>query len=195
MNHRHFYLCNFNLIFMVAVVLVVSYSSLTYASKKHHKAHQHGLVTLKIALDKKQSETKWKIDFDLEGPSESFYGFEHEAKTNAEKKAQKDALDILKTKWNDLVTLDDKLECTTKNEKIEVDHENDDDHHHGEHRDVEGEWSAVCEKDPRGSKMIFKLGNHFPRIRQLRVEFLSDDATPPARLPKGLGEVILSKTP
>ena len=53
-------------------------SPLSYA-KKSLKSHVNGHVKLSVAVDKKQ------VFVELEGPAESFLGFEHKPKTAKEK--------------------------------------------------------------------------------------------------------------
>ncbi len=176
--------------------------STTFAKEKGHRAHEHGMVQVQIASEGK------KLSIVLESPAESFYGFEHEARTEGEKKAQNSALDVLKNKLSELIVLDASLQCTWSNVKLEVvkeeedDHEDEKDHeghqhkshkeeHHGEHREVRGEWSADCKKSPSGSFAQFTFSKYFSRIGKIKVDVLSDQKQSHQELKKGDGKVQL----
>lgn len=187
----------FALNILVGLAALCLHSS-TFAKGKGHGAHEHGVVQLQIASE------GTKLSIILQSPSESLYGFEHEARTETEKKAQNSALTILKNKFSELIVLDTSLQCKWSNLKVEVvdedeeedehDHENHKTHknkHHGEHREIRGEWTADCKKSLSGSSAIFKFSTHFARIQKMKVDVLSDQRQSHQELKKGDGKVQL----
>lgn len=175
---------------VLLVLFTATYYSSAFANGKGHGAHEHGVVQLKIAVE------GTSLSIILQSPSESFYGFEHEAKTASEKKAQGSALDLLKNKLSELIVLDPALLCSWSNVKLDVvkeeeDDDGDKDEHHGEHREIRGEWTAACKKSPGGSLAAISFSKHFNRIGKMNIDILSDQKQSHHELKKGDGKVQL----
>ena len=62
------------------------------AEKRHHEAHVHGVAEINIAVDGS------KADVEFRAPAESVMGFEHEAKSESDKKKRDAALERCKRK-------------------------------------------------------------------------------------------------
>ena len=94
-------------------------------AKKSLKSHVHGHVKLSVAVDKN------KVFVELEGPAESFLGFEHKPKTAKEKASWKKLQSIWKDKSADLFSISNGFNCSSEKKKIALVHEEDhhDDHH------------------------------------------------------------------
>jgi len=164
---------------MKSKLAYIIFASLTLTSSLWaHGAHEHGVAHVKIAYEQN------KISFELQAPSETFYGFEHEAKTDAEKKAKDEALSQLKTNFQDLVVFDSELNCTFKNTRLEVKKEDG-------HSDVEGSWTAECKKSPSKTFLTFRFSKAFPRLNEMRIELLSDQKQSQEKLKKGDGRIQL----
>jgi len=142
---------------MSLVLSMLLLATPAFAQHKHDHgkglgAHEHGAIKLEIAVEGKS------IEVDLDGPAESFIGFEYAPKTDKEKKAFKDA-EALWTK--DLLTklfvLDKKLGCTSS--EVSFKQEMDEDHNKGAkkesgtHSDIEAEAKIVCAPDLKGQKL------------------------------------------
>ena len=93
--------------------------------KKALKSHVHGHVKLSVVVDNKQAF------IELEGPAESFLGFEHRPKTAKEKASWKKLQSIWKDKTGDMFSIEKSLSCSFQKKKIALVHEEDDHHDHG----------------------------------------------------------------
>jgi len=131
---------------MLAVVLSLSLAAPALADEEHRElgAHVHGHGTLNIAVE------GTRVELELEAPGMDLVGFEHEAKTDA----QKAAIEAAKTKLKDplsLFKLPDAANCKLADAKIEIaaakggdghdhshDHGHDHDHKAGHDHDHDG---------------------------------------------------------
>lgn len=131
---------------------------------EHHTAlgsHEHGSVKMSMAIDGK------KVEIDLEGPSESFLGFEHKAKS----KSDLQALQRAKELWNaeiltKIVMLDSKLDCKIDSTSFEQTQPA------GEHSEIEASAQFTCAMDLKGSDMKIGLKDKFPKIKKLKLEII-----------------------
>lgn len=105
---------------------------------REHKAHQHGSGKLAIAFE----GAKGEIEF--EAAAEGVIGFEHQAKSDKDKKMEADAVALFETKISEMVQFDAALKCQIQKEEIKV-------HREGKHADFEAEFKVTCEKSPEGS--------------------------------------------
>ena len=146
--------------------LVVSLISLSVLAHEHreHGAHQHGAGKMGIAFDGKAG----KIDFKI--ASESIFGFEHEAKSAADKKRKTEGLKLLETKMSEMVSFEKSLNCVITTEKIEVLQEKK-----SSHSDTAASYNVTCEKSPAGSELVFNFQSVFPKIRDLDVDVVVDN--------------------
>jgi hypothetical protein len=155
-------------IFMKTFFLVGSLfiSTLTFAKvHREHAAHKHGSGTMGIAFDGATGQLDFKI------PSESIFGFEHEAKSEKDKKAKTEGLEKLETKITELVVFDPTLNCKFAKNKLEVVPEAE----HSGHSETIANFTVTCDKSPVGSKMTFNFQKYFPRIKDLDVQVLAGD--------------------
>lgn len=161
------------------IILTALLSFNAFAGEKHshreHGAHEHGAGTLGIAFD----GLKGKIDFKI--PSESIFGFEHEAKTEKDKKVMNDGLAKLESKISEMLVFDASLKCVISKDKIEVLAEKNDDkkakhkHSHSNHSDTVASYNVVCEKSPLGTELTFNFQQQFPKIKDLDVQVVVGD--------------------
>lgn len=137
------------------------------AQHKHDKglgAHEHGAIKLEIAIEGKT------IEISLDGPAESFIGFEYTPKTDKEKKIFKDA-EALWTKniLTKLFVLDKKMECMTSNVSFVQEIE-------GTHSDIEAEAKIICAQDLKGQKLIVALRKYYPHIKKLSIDVMGSES-------------------
>lgn len=127
-------------------------------------AHEHGAVKLAIAVEKNS------MDLDLDGPSDSFIGFEHAAKTDKEKALYNSTKNIWEKKLLTLITPSAALGCkileATFSQVIE-----------GSHADIEAKAKVICSKDLAGNEVQISLIKNFVKIKKLKVEVLSASTT------------------
>lgn len=133
--------------------------------KKKQHVHDHGRGALSVAAEDKS------LALDLDTPAESIFGFEHAARTEAEKKALAEGLATLRTNALELFQLPAALGCKVTEAKVETALERGGTS--GEHADVRGEWDFTCDKPVVGATLMLGLMQTFPRLKQLDVQILS----------------------
>jgi hypothetical protein len=153
-------------------VLFISASAM--AGTVNHKPHVHGLAQVTLALEDEKSGT-----IDLDVPAESIYGFEHKARTKADKAAQATGLGILKAHPASIVKLPEG--CEVKTEKVEMEaagHEEPHEkaekgEHEGEHADVNASYSVQCKESLKGKEASVGLFALFPHVKQASFQVLA----------------------
>ncbi len=166
-------------------------------------AHVHGEGEINIAVE----GTRAKVE--LRAPSESIYGFEHEAKTAAEKKKRAAAMEILETRMHQMVVFDPGLGCKFSKAKVvekkEEHHGKEKQHtqkrdkhghshdhkHSAEHREVHAEYDVNCQKPLAGSVVRFAVTKSFPNLEKVRVQGLSEKKQSGVEIVKDRGSLQL----
>ncbi|NBX16709.1 MAG: DUF2796 domain-containing protein [Proteobacteria bacterium] len=146
------------------------------AGGKGHSAHQHGVAKVNVVAEGNN------LTIQLEAPSESIYGFEHEAKKPADIKKRDDAVTKLKSNADKMFLTDPALGCklTTSDVKpfvTEEKHEEKSDKKHkaGTHSEVHAVFKFECTKPPAGSILKFAARSQFKSLQTLIVQLLSGD--------------------
>lgn len=137
-----------------------------YAAEKHehreHGAHVHGAAALSIAFDGAQGKIEFK------SPSESLFGFEHAAKSDADKKAMDEAFKKFESNIADMISFEKNLACQFSKDKIEVVFEGKN------HSDTTAAFSIKCAKSPVGSKLVFNIQKQFPKLKDVDAQIIAD---------------------
>ncbi|MCA3086160.1 MAG: DUF2796 domain-containing protein [Rhodocyclaceae bacterium] len=166
-----------------------------FASKGKHKshgAHEHGNAKLNLVVEGN------KLTAQLEVPSESIYGFEYEPKSEKDKKQREAGGEKLKSSFEKMLVIDKSLGCAFQNTKLDL-HASDggkghDDHKSGkkgEHSETRAEFVATCQKPLAGTKVSFAFGKVFPRIKEIKVQVISDSKQSGADIDNDKGDVTL----
>jgi hypothetical protein len=188
--------------FLGVVFLIVFSIPATGAEHRHAAKHLHGAGELNIAVERNAAVIEFRA------PGESLYGFEHEAKTDAEKKKQQAAVELLKAKTHEMVILDNTLGCKFTPKKVAVVEQDPNDGKKGqehksspgkqgehkkssEHREVIAEFSLTCDKPLSGSNVQFGFTKMFPSLHEVKVQALSGDKQTGATIQKDKGSVKL----
>ena len=154
----------------------ISAAVLSIGAGSKHKAHQHGVAELDIAVETKESTI---VNLELESPAEAIYGFEHRPKTDADKAKIEAANAKLGTEILNMVKFDSSLGCTAQAPKIEHEFDEDDKasadktkkhKHHGEHSEVHAEFTVTCQKPVAGSSISFDFTSSFPGLKSVKVQ-------------------------
>ena len=148
---------------------------------KSTEAHVHGAIKIEMAVEGKT------LSIDIDGPAESFVGFEYAPKSAKEKAVWNSASEL----WNkDLITklfvMDKSLDCKITNATFEqeIDESHDKGHHKkdakhskeaGVHSDIEAKASVTCAKDLAGQTIVVAIKKHFPKIKSLAVELIGNE--------------------
>jgi hypothetical protein len=133
-----------------------------FAQGAKAKAHEHGVATVSVAIDKNM------LLIGAEIPAEAVFGLERKPKTDAEKKKVEEASAVLKDKVETLFELPADLECKVTDVKLS-DNLTDDDH-----ADVDVDYTFTCGKTAAGSTLKLGLLKVFPKIKKVKVQVLSD---------------------
>lgn len=167
-------------------------------------AHVHGSGKLNIAI-----ETEATAVIEFEAPAESIYGFEHEATSDEDKRAQSQALDMLRQRFAEMLVLPPALGCAI--EVIAADvvaeehgHEGDEENHDdegttegadhedevgGEHSEVHASYNLRCDQPLQGANARVELGSFFPDLHELTVTILADADQRSVHLEDARGEI------
>ena len=137
--------------------------SLNASEHRHQGSHEHGAGKIGIAFE----GANGKMDFRI--PSESIFGFEHEAKSAKHRAAQKSGLTKLEKNISQMVAFEPSLQCVISTDKIEIVKEKS-----GSHSDTAAAYSIKCAKSPAGSAITFSFQKEFPKIKDLDVEVVVD---------------------
>ena len=128
-------------------------------------AHVHGAVSLDIATDKKQ------LLIMLNSPSDSFLGFEYQAKS----KTEKELLEKVKSDWTKKIINylgSQSLEgcnITKSNWKQKFNGKN--------HSSIEAEAYIKCESSLKGRILEISLKKNYNHIKEINVQLLRDDGS------------------
>ena len=163
--------------FSVASVLLIAPAAV--AGGKGHAAHQHGVAAVNIVGEGST------LTVQLEAPSESIYGFEHEAKKATDIKKRDSAIEKLKTSAEKMFVLEPGLGCKMSGSDIKPfvteAKENDkklskkDEHKEGTHSEVHATFKFECTKPVAGSKLAFAAKKYFKSLSTLKVQVLSGE--------------------
>lgn len=182
---------------LVGLTIGMSCAVARAAEKRHSEAHVHGVAEINIAVEGS------KADVEFRAPAESVMGFEHEAKSESDKKKRAAALRAVQTKMGQMVLFDPKLSCKFSETKAAVVEEKEerskesagkastDQKKTGEHREVHATSSVTCDKPLAGSRVTFGVTKVFPEIHEIKVQVLSDIKQSGATIKKDQGDVRL----
>lgn len=161
-------------------LMIVLVSTIVFAGKKHehrhHEAHVHGGATLNIAFDQLNGKVEFKA------ASEGVLGFEHEAKSENEKKKLSETLAKFENSIGSMIKFEESLGCTFAKDKIGMVSEEEGqkatekghDKHKGEHSDFAANYTVVCKTEIKGSKLTIDF-SQFKGVNDLDVTLLVGD--------------------
>ncbi len=170
---------------MTLILSTLLVSSVALADHHHGKgmgAHEHGAIKLEMAVEGKT------IELDLDGPAESFLGFEYTPSTAKEKKTFSDAESLwTKDLLTKLFVLDKKLGCTSS--EVSFKQEIDEDEtkeaqaklkkgakkEAGIHSDVEATAKIICTQDLKGQTVVVSVKKHYPHIKKLSIDLVGSE--------------------
>lgn len=150
----------------------------SFAKKHPLKAHIHGAGKVDIATQDKTISVEIKV------PAEDIFGFEHVAKSKAEKQKEDEALATLRQKPLELFGLDPSLGCQPT--KVEVAT-----HADGHHVEVEGAYRFECQQPFKGQSLKIFLFKAFPRIKTLDVQVISESGQQALKVTSAKSEIAL----
>jgi hypothetical protein len=134
------------------------------ASEHALGAHEHGSVKMAIAVEKNV------MDIDLDGPSDSFMGFEHTPKGSLETKIYNETKELWEKKLLTVLTPAQDLGCKISESTFKQTIE-------GSHADVEAKAKMSCTKNLAGTELTVSLLKRFTKIKKMKVDVLSTLST------------------
>lgn len=179
--------------FLLTTLMVALSTSTALADDETRQleAHEHGHGTLNIAIEGK------KVSMELEAPGSDIVGFEHVAKSDADKAAVVQARAALEQPL-DLFVLTKEAECTVTTAKVTIVIEDD---HYGEdkeqathdqshddqeneshndlkpqaaHNEYRGEFELACARPKALTSITFAYFDKFPGAEELEVNVISE---------------------
>ncbi|KHD89426.1 MAG: hypothetical protein OM95_03410 [Bdellovibrio sp. ArHS] len=142
---------------MIKILLL---STMLFAAREHG-AHVHGAGKVSVAFDGKNGK------IELHVPAEAIMGFEHQAKTKADKQKKEKALAKLEEKIAEMIVLDPALKCAIKKDIFEVNQQDS-------HAEIEAEFNVTCATPVAGSTITFNFTKQFSRLKKVQVDVLAD---------------------
>jgi hypothetical protein len=160
-------------------IAALSSSLLCIGAGSKHKAHQHGVAKIDIAIESKEATS---ATIEIESPAESIYGFEHEAKSDADKAKIEAANTKLGSEILNMIKFDAALGCSATTTKIDHEiekqdkktdaHKGKEKKHHGEHSEVHAEFAVTCQKPIAGTQLSFDFASSFSGLKTVKVQAL-----------------------
>jgi len=126
--------------------------------KRSAGVHEHGAGKLDIAME----GLKGSLVFEI--PMESLTGFEHEAKTAADKKKMVEAEAAIRSKMGQMVLLPAPSACTISVSEVEAER-------HGNHSEMHVHGAISCKQPVKGD-IRFAFGKVFPGIHKVAVQYI-----------------------
>jgi hypothetical protein len=144
--------------------------------KGHHHAtslgaHEHGSIKLDLAVEGPA------LEIELEGPAESFIGFEYAPKTDKEKKVLFDAEALWTKNLLSLFTFDKTLACSTSETSFKQEIEDHKGHKKasGIHSEIRAKAKITCNADLKGKSVEISLKRAFPKIKNLKADLVGSE--------------------
>lgn len=151
-------------------LLAFAGSSISHEEEEHehdhdefeqHGAHEHGKVTLNVALDGR------RLSIELHAPADNVIGFEHAPKTDAEKAALRE-----KSAWlqagKGLFAFPVEAACRFRTTELEIPQWND-----GSHADLEVRVTYECAQPQRLDWLQVSLLSSLKSVSEARVNVLT----------------------
>ncbi|MEM7642071.1 MAG: DUF2796 domain-containing protein [Pseudomonadota bacterium] len=152
----------------LAVLFALVLSQPLAAGTRDLQAHQHGHVTLRLAVD------GTSVEMILEAPGADIVGFEHAAETDAQKAAVEGAKADLADPMA-IFVLPEAAGCTGEAAEVDL-------HQDGNHSAFEVEYALTCTDPSALTEIETRFFDLYPSVEEIEVEY----ATPAGQ---GAGEL------
>lgn len=157
---------------LLSIFLIIPLQA--HSETHNHKAHVHGAAKLTLAIEDDGKHASIALDC----AGDSIMGFEHVAKSPQDKKSQDDAFRKLREQAAIVIRFDSSLKCVIRSTQVEIEKEEKSDQAvgaapHGEHSDVNANYSVQCDSPISGSKVQVGLIGLFPKIKKVSLQILT----------------------
>jgi hypothetical protein len=165
--------------FFLVIISFIFLNFRTWANSNLN-AHEHGHIKLSIAVEDK------KLNIELDGPAESFIGFEYLPVTKTEKLKYQSAKNLWEKNLFQLIKLDQTLNCKIENatflqvvdetetKEAQAKIKNPNQKLKAVHSDIEAKAQISCAKKIAGTKAIVQLKKSFKSIQKVELDLLSE---------------------
>lgn len=150
----------------LALVLLAA-GLLAAGQPRSRKAHVHGSAKVDLAFETTTGAPRGVAEF--EAPADSVVGFEHAARTAADKAKAAAALGVLKARFGEMVVFPPAAGCKVSNKSAELAAEGD------QHMEVRAAFDVQCARPLAGGEVRFGFTKVFPRIQAVDVTLLAGD--------------------
>ena len=144
----------------VTLVLTVGAASASEKAHREAKAHAHGHGKVNIAVEGE------RLFLELEAPGADIVGFEHAAKTDAERAEVTTARTVLESVAN-IIELPAAAGCKSTSSSVEV-------HRDGDHSEFQVSYQFQCTATSKLAQVKFLYFEAFKRAEELEVSIISD---------------------
>lgn len=152
--------------------------------RRAHGAHVHGHAALAISFEGAQG----RLDFRT--PADAIVGFEHEAKTVAQKETVRANSEKFEKGLAEMVKWDASLNCRFEKAATQIKREKDD----GHHSEFVAQADIACDKSPAETKVTFDFLKMFPKLRDVDATLLVDNLQKSAEI-RSSGVAVELKAP
>jgi hypothetical protein len=167
----------------LSALLAVGPASADKDAPHQHRAHEHGAASLEVTLEGKA------LEIALDGPADSFLGFEHAPRTDAERQTVARVEAQLKQP-SQLFTPIPAAGCRAETPRVEIKLPPPGS---GEtHSEIEAVWRWQCGQPTLLSHVDVGLFKAFPRLRELRVQIVTEKGQTAAVLTPGAPRLKLA---
>jgi hypothetical protein len=136
--------------------LLIFFAAAAFALAQHdHKAHDHSSASLDVAIEGK------KVTVEFESPADPIVGFEHEAKTPADKAKLSAAL--AKLRAASLIVMPASAACKVGSSDAAF-------AKHGDHAEITAKYELTCANNPLQGSATFRVSALYPELTQLKVQ-------------------------
>jgi hypothetical protein len=164
-------------------------------ASREQGAHEHGAARLDVAL------TGDVLELQIDGATYNFVGFER-APEGADEIARVEQARLLLDNPSALFGWDAGAGCTAQSSKVETllpepasDHAHDDDHDHDHGQGAHGNWRSYhrfsCSRPEALGAIEVRLFQHFPELKRLDFQLVTDTAQTGGRLEPGQSVIRL----
>lgn len=169
-------------------------------SAQAQHAHQHGVGELNVAIQGSAA------DVELRAPADSITGFEHQARTPAEKAREQKAVVTLRSKFAQMLLFDRNRECQVTSVEVRVEsasaHGDHDKAGHNKagrkghaspHREFLATYKVSCRTPLQPGTIGFAFTRFFPSLERLKVQVIGDNLQTGAEIVRDKGTVPLGR--
>lgn len=143
-------------------LLILSSINLNASTSLH--SHEHGTVQLSVAIDGKTAQ------FELEGPSESFLGFEKKHSNKIENEIYQKSHDLWSNNFLKLVQFNTLLNCNVKSAKFEQILEKN-----TNHSEIEASSFVTCNRELKNVEVSLNFKKYFKNLKKLKVDIIGNE--------------------